>query len=72
MYSKDLVSNASTGLMAIKDIATYKEIPIIGFMSSSALEPRARKRCLSTRRTVIEDLPNPMKYTTGSKKLWMN
>ena len=28
MYSKDLVSNASTGLMAIKDIATYKEIPI--------------------------------------------
>lgn len=78
MYSKDLVSNASTGLMAIKDIATHKEVPInihfadhrihviVGFGTSR------QKKCLSTRRIVIGDLRNPMKYTTESKKLWMN
>ena len=28
MYNQDLVTNASTGLMAIKDLATYNDIPI--------------------------------------------
>lgn len=28
MHNKDCATNASTGLMAIKDIATYEDIPI--------------------------------------------
>lgn len=28
MHSKDRVTNASTGLMAIKDLATYNNVPI--------------------------------------------
>ena len=28
MYSKDLVTNTSTGLMAIKDLATFNDVPI--------------------------------------------